>query len=169
MILHIQNLIICTSYRRMRAVGAANTGLKKSLGDWAKGLGLEGSRAKLVDQDVPWGWNVANTLVFSNVKKNLGLDLVRLNLTGAAPIALKSLEYFQSLDIQIYELYGMSECTGPHSTNLPGACKVGTVGKSLVGVEMKLDNPDDKGHGEICMRGRHVFMGTLGHARLYDS
>lgn len=66
-----------------------------------------------------------------------------------------------SLDNPLYEVYGMSECSGPHTVNVKEKCKVGTVGIPMDGVELKLFNPDDKGHGEICMRGRHVFMGYL--------
>ena len=31
----------------------------------------------------------------------------------------------------------------------------------MAGAELRIDNPDDKGNGEICFRGRHVFMGYL--------
>lgn len=146
---------------KMRAIGALNSGVKKSIGEWAKQIGLEASQAKLIGQTAPWGWNIANLMVFSNIKKSLGLDQCALNFTGAAPIATKTLEYFMSLDIPIYEIYGMSETTGPHTVNHKGACKMGTVGQVMNGVENKLSNPDTKGNGEICMRGRHVFMGYL--------
>lgn len=146
---------------KMRAVGAANTGVKRKIGDWAKSVGLEGSYAKLKNEELPWGWSVADRLVFSNVKKNLGLDACTVHMTGAAPIGLKTLEYFMSLNVLLYEMYGMSETTGPHTLNLPEGCKIGTVGRTMHGVETRLDNPDGKGNGEICMRGRNIFMGYL--------
>jgi long-chain-fatty-acid--CoA ligase ACSBG len=34
-----------------------------------------------------------------------------------------------------------------------------STGKAVMGTEMKIDNPDKEGNGEICYRGRHVFMG----------
>lgn len=58
----------------------------------------------------------------------------------------------------------MSESTGPHTCNLPGPgqCTMCSVGLTLPGIRHKLDNPDHKGNGEICMWGRHVFMGYMG-------
>ena len=43
-----------------------------------------------------------------------------LQLTAAAPISLVTLEFFLSLGIPIYEVYGMSECTGPQTVSIPG-------------------------------------------------
>ena len=39
--------------------------------------------------------------------------------------------------------------------------KPGSAGRAMPGIEMKLFNPDEKGEGELCFRGRHVFMGYL--------
>ena len=44
---------------------------------------------------------------------------------------------------------------------LIGKFKPGAVGCSLAGVELMLDSPGPNGDGEICFRGRHVFMGYL--------
>lgn len=98
-----------------------------------------------------------------------------------------TLEFFLSLDIPLYELYGMSESTGPHTISLPDAFRItryalqrsvacGTrgpdvpspgvyspcsCGKELPGCKTKLQNPDEEGNGEICFWGRHIFMGYL--------
>jgi long-chain-fatty-acid--CoA ligase ACSBG len=42
-----------------------------------------------------------------------------------------------------------------------GEHRTGSTGKAMGGVELKIDNPDEEGNGEICMRGRHVMMGYL--------
>lgn len=146
---------------KMQATGASNSAVKQHIGDWAKTLGLEGTLAKLKGQELPWGWTLANTLVFSNVKKALGLEKAVACFTAAAPISRTTLDYFASLDLPILEVYGMSECTGPHTVNTPDKCQFGTVGTVLDGVELKLASPDAKGEGEICMRGRNIFMGYL--------
>ena len=48
-------------------------------------------------------------------------------------------------------------CTGAHKT--------GSTGKVMAGAEIKIDNPAPNGDGEICFRGRHVFMGYLKEER----
>ena len=60
-------------------------------------------------------------------------------------------EFFMSLDMPLMELYGMSESSGPHTMNFDqrGMWKVGTCGKKLLGVDLKLDNPDEEGDGEV--------------------
>jgi len=148
-------------YEKMQEVGKQTTGLKKIIGDWAKNKGLDGGYKLQRGEDVPWGWWLANTLVFENVKKALGLENTRLCATAAAPIAKETLDYFLSLNIPIYEIYGMSESTGPQTVNRPSAHKTGTAGPAIPGCEMKIHDPDKDGNGEICFRGRHIFMGYL--------
>lgn len=71
------------------------------------------------EDHVPWGFTVANSLVFKKVRLALGLDRCKNCFTGAAPITKETLEYFMSLDIPLLELYGMSESSGPHTVSLP--------------------------------------------------
>ena len=44
---------------------------------------------------------------------------------------------------------------------LTGQHKAGSTGKSIPGSEIKIENPDRDGNGEICYRGRHIFMGYM--------
>jgi len=146
---------------KMRETGRKTTGIKKTIAEWAKAKGLEGSYAEQRGEDKPWGFFFANKLVFEKVKEALGLDRVRFCATAAAPIARETLDYFMSLYIPIYEIYGMSECSGPQTVNVPGKHKTGTAGPALPGCEMKIQDPDAQGNGEIVYRGRHIFMGYM--------
>lgn len=69
-------------------------------------------------------YRLAKKLVFKKVRKALGLDRCTKCYTGAAPITKDTLEFFLSLDIPVYELYGMSESTGPHTISLPNAFRL---------------------------------------------
>uniref|UniRef100_A0A673X6Q1 long-chain-fatty-acid--CoA ligase n=1 Tax=Salmo trutta TaxID=8032 RepID=A0A673X6Q1_SALTR len=142
---------------KMKAIGAKSSGMKKRVADWAKSIGLQASYSNLV----PWGFMLANNLVFKKVRWALGLDRCRNCLTGAAPITKETLEYFMSLSLPLYELYGMSESTGPHTISWENNFKIMSCGKVVVGCQTKLDKPDEDGNGEICFWGRHVFMGYL--------
>jgi long-chain acyl-CoA synthetase len=66
------------------------------------------------------------------------------------------LELFAALDLPIYEGYGLTECTTAASVNRPDAFKLGTVGKPLPGVEVRL-----AGDGELELRSPTVFAGYL--------
>jgi long-chain acyl-CoA synthetase len=99
-------------------------------------------------------YKLADRLVLSKLKPALGLGRARLCVTGAAPLATDVLEFFATLDLVLHEVYGQSEDSGPTSFNLPGATRLGTVGRPLAGVEVKL--ADD---GEILVRGPNVFLG----------
>ena len=70
-------------------------------------------------------YRYARELYFQNVKLSLGFDQTRYHCSAAAPISLETLEYFMSLGIFVYEVYGMSETTGPCTWNRPGSWKVG--------------------------------------------
>lgn len=72
----------------------------------------------------PLSYQLAKKIVFKKVRKALGLDRCNKCYTGAAPITKDTLEFFLSLDIPLYELYGMSESTGPHTVSIPDAFKL---------------------------------------------
>ncbi|MFD1535905.1 AMP-dependent synthetase/ligase [Nonomuraea guangzhouensis] len=62
--------------------------------------------------------------------------------------------FFRGVGIEVFEGYGLTETSAPCSVNMPGANKIGTVGKPLPGVSIRI--ADD---GEILAKGRHVFHG----------
>ncbi len=136
------------------AAAAGNSGLKKKIGLWAKGVGLAGWRATENGRSRPWLYPVADKLVFTKVREALGFDRCRLWLTAAAPIGLDTLEFFFSLGIPIVEVYGMSENTGTASISLPNRFRMGKAGFAIPGTKIKI--ADD---GEIRMQGPHVFKG----------
>lgn len=61
---------------------------------------------------MPYGWTLANYLVFQSVRAALGFDRCVYFVSSAAPIAKETLDFFLSLNIPIMEVYGMSECSG---------------------------------------------------------
>jgi long-subunit acyl-CoA synthetase (AMP-forming) len=117
---------------------AAAPPLRKKLLGWARR-----SRGKL-----------ANKLVLSKVRARLGLDQARLCVTGAAAMPRATLDFFESLGVEIMDLWGMSESTAMGTANLPGQREPGTIGRPTAGVEIAI-----AADGEILTRGPHVFLG----------
>lgn len=147
---------------KMRAAAAKASPMRRRVADWAKSIGLQYNYSAMNGENaVPWGFTLANSLVFKKVKAVLGLDRCKLFITGAAPITKETLEYFMSLNIPLMELYGMSESSGPHTVSVPTAFRLTSCGKVMPGCKTKLEKPDKDGNGEVCFWGRHVFMGYL--------
>ena len=88
------------------------------------------------------------------VREKLGLDQCRVALVGAAPSPIEVLEFFQALGLTMCEVWGMSELSCAATANPPDNPKLGTVGKPLEGVEVKL--ADD---GELLCRGPLLMTG----------
>jgi long-chain acyl-CoA synthetase len=95
--------------------------------------------------------SVFEKLVYSKIRHTIGLDQCRLPVTGAAPIARDTHEFFAALGLPLIEMYGLTESTAPAIINTPATRKVGTVGKAMPGVEIKL--LDD---GELLIRGGNI-------------
>ncbi|XP_063995713.1 very long-chain-fatty-acid--CoA ligase bubblegum isoform X2 [Diachasmimorpha longicaudata] len=150
-------------YEKMMVVARNNGPIKTWIATWAKNQGLNYNMNKMNGVDYKsWGYLIAKWLVFNKIKATLGLDRCGMFVTAAAPLSIEIKKYFMSLDIPIMDAFGMSECAGAHTLNLNDNYRLGSVGKFLKGCKTKLDNPDNTGEGEICMLGRHVFMGYLG-------
>ena len=94
-----------------------------------------------------------DSVAFSNVRALVGLDAVELAITGAAPIPVPVIEWFNAIGVPLAEIYGMSETTGP-MTFSPERPKIGTVGRGCHGMEVKI--ADD---GEVICRGGNIFQG----------
>lgn len=93
-------------------------------------------------------------LVFSKVRAQMGLDQVSVAITAAAPISRDLIVFFNAIGVPLNELYGMSENTGPATTNRPYQNNMGSVGTPLPGVEISLAED-----GEVLIRGGIVAAG----------
>ncbi|MYK56334.1 MAG: long-chain fatty acid--CoA ligase [Acidimicrobiia bacterium] len=93
-------------------------------------------------------------IIFSKIRARLGMDELQLAVTAAAPISRDLLVFFHALGVPLYEVYGMSENTGPSTCTTPDNPALGTVGRPFLGVEV--ETVDD---GEIRVRGGVVTAG----------
>lgn len=145
-------------YDKMQQVAKGTTGLKKMVSTFAKEQASDYWKSQQYGSEHggPWFYPVAQ-VILGKVREALGLDRCFACYVGAAPLEVRIIEYFASIDIPIYDVFGQSECCGPHASNNPGIWKIGTVGRALPGTASKLD-PNT---GELIYSGRHIFAGYM--------
>ena len=90
--------------------------------------------------------------ILTLIRGKIGLDQCRTAYTSTAPTPVDVLTFFAALGLPIYEVWGMSELTGPATANPRDHVKIGTVGMTLPGVEAKLGED-----GELLVRGGNVM------------
>uniref|UniRef100_G1LJV9 Long-chain-fatty-acid--CoA ligase ACSBG2 n=1 Tax=Ailuropoda melanoleuca TaxID=9646 RepID=G1LJV9_AILME len=146
----------------IKANGIKFSSLRKKVFSWGRVIGLKVNTKKMLGiQDTPMSYRMAKALVFSKVRSDLGLDYCHFFISGAAPLDQETSEFFLSLDMPISEIYGMTECTGPHTVSNQNNYKIHSCGKNMAGCKNMLYQESKDGVGEICAWGRHVFMGYL--------
>ncbi len=131
--------------------------LKRKIFFWALRVGREYARRQLSHQPISrWLQKkraLAHKLVFSKIIARTG-GRVRFFVSGGAPLAKDIAEFFFALGLTILEGYGLTETSPVISVNTFENIKLGSVGKPIPGVEVKIA-PD----GEIMTRGPHVMKG----------
>ncbi|NLD99105.1 MAG: AMP-binding protein [Fibrobacter sp.] len=96
--------------------------------------------------------------LFSSVHKGFGGKL-RLIISGGAALNKKYWTGFRLMGFNILEGYGLTETYGPITVCPADNPKLGFVGPALPENEIKIDNPDESGVGEVLLRGSCVFKG----------
>ena len=97
-------------------------------------------------------------IVKRKVKKSLGGKL-KLLIVGAAAIKPEIIEAFDLLGITTYQGYGLTECAPLLAGNNDFYTNIEAVGLPIRGVEIKIENPNDEGVGEIVAKGDNLMLG----------
>jgi long-chain acyl-CoA synthetase len=97
-------------------------------------------------------------LVGRKVRKELGGRL-RFLFVGGAPCPLHVLQGFRRLGVPIVEGYGLTECSPVVSVTNMHESRIGTIGKKLPNIEVRLAEINEQGVGELQIRGPIVMKG----------
>src|ERR1700681_2371938 len=127
---------------------------KSAVYRWALAVGRAHRAETLVGiQPATLAWKMADRLLFSKVRAGMGGKAEEF-ISGGAPLGLELAEWFADIGIPIHEGYGLTETSPVIAVNTPAAHKLGTVGKPLANLEVRI--ADD---GEVLVRGPSIFKG----------
>jgi long-chain acyl-CoA synthetase len=141
---------------RQRVILKATGFPRSAIYRWALAVG-RANRAETLAETQPkalsWRMNLANRLVFSKVRAGMGGKAEEF-ISGGAPLGRELAEWYADIGIPIHEGYGLTETSPVIAVNSPAAHKLGTVGKPLPNLEVRI--ADD---GEVLVRGPSIFKG----------
>ncbi len=138
---------------------AAASPVRRTLFNWALGVGREAAHQRIAGKELGAvlgaSFNAADRLVLGTVREAFG-GRVRYAISGGAELPLFVNEFFHSLGIKVIEGYGLTETSPVIAVNgvEPGTLRLGTVGKPLANLEVKLAED-----GELLVRGPSVMTG----------
>ena len=101
---------------------------------------------------------VFDKLVYAKMRAALG-GRVSWAVSGGAPLGLRLGHFYRGMGLPVLEGYGLTETTAASTVNTPGQMKLGTVGRPLPGVSVRV-----AADGEVQIKGAHVFAGYHGNS-----
>jgi long-chain acyl-CoA synthetase len=144
-------------YANIMQKGHENTGVKRRLFDWAMGVAQRsvkwrayGERASL---SLGIMWNIADRVVYSKIREAVG-GRMRAFISGGGPLSRELAEFFWGVGVPVYQGYGLTETSPVVSANGPNANRVGSVGKPIRHVDVRIaEDGEIFVHGPCVMRG----------------
>ncbi len=144
-------------YANIIETGQRLGGLRRKIFNWGLRVAAESVPWRAYGKRVPPGvrlqWHLADLLVYSKIRRGVG-GRIRVFSAGGAPLAPELAEFFWSVNLPVYQGYGLTETSPVVSANSPKVNRVGTVGRPIPNVEVKI--ADD---GEILVKGPCVMQG----------
>ena len=144
-------------YARVLENALSGSGVKKNIFFWAKKVGERFADEKLSGRQpsgaLAFQYRLATKLVFTKLQQRVGGRL-RFFVSGGAPLAPEINKFFYAAGLTILEGYGLTETSPVIAVNTPDAFRIGSVGRPIAGVEVKI-----AADGEILSRGPHIMRG----------
>lgn len=96
--------------------------------------------------------------LFKEIHDNLGGKL-RIALAGGAPLDPETQKGFNDLGITLLQGYGLTESSPVIAAETPKNRRVGSIGKKVPSVDVKIEDPDEEGVGELLAKGPNIMLG----------
>jgi long-chain acyl-CoA synthetase len=103
---------------------------------------------------------IADTLLFRALRDRLGFTRLRSAATGGAALGPDTFKFFRAMGVPLRTLYGQTELLGAYTLHNPSEVNPDTVGVAMAdAIEIRVQNPDVHGVGEIVVRHPNMFLG----------
>ena len=102
---------------------------------------------------------LAEALLFRALKDRLGFTSLKSAATGGAALGPDTFRFFLAMGVPLRQLYGQTELAGAYTLHAADDVDFDTVGKPFDNAEVRIDNPDENGVGEIVARTSGMFLG----------
>ncbi|MGZ5874828.1 MAG: AMP-binding protein, partial [Bradyrhizobium sp.] len=103
---------------------------------------------------------IADILLFHALRDRLGFTRLRSAATGGAALGPDTFKFFQAMGVPLRTLYGQTETLGAYTLHPEGQADPDTTGVAMSdNIEIRIDNPDIHGVGEIMVRHPNMFLG----------
>lgn len=102
---------------------------------------------------------IADMLLFRALRDRLGFTRLRSAATGGSALGPDTFRFFLAMGVPLRQLYGQTELAGAYTLHRPDAVDFDTVGVPFDDCDIRIDNPDPEGVGEIVTRHPNMFSG----------
>jgi long-chain acyl-CoA synthetase len=144
-------------FERVLESARASPAPRRRIFEWARSVGEAWADRTLAGERVPASLMLkralADRLVFSKLRSRTG-GRIRLFISGGAPLSAEIARFFYATGLTIVEGYGLTETSPVMAVNTPTQIKLGTVGRPIPGVEIRI-----AADGEVITRGPNVMRG----------
>jgi long-chain acyl-CoA synthetase len=114
-------------------------------------------------EGLPWDVGTGRAMFFP-IHRKLG-GRMRLLISGGSALPADTMKAFRGLGFDLFEGYGMTEASPVLTVTRPGDEVIpGSVGRALPGIDVRIDNPDENGVGEVVAKGPNVMSGYYQNA-----
>ncbi len=129
-----------------------STPFKRRMFDLGMRLGLQaldrGRRSRL-----------AELILFRALRDRLGFSKLKSAATGGAALGPETFRFFLAMGVPLRQIYGQTELAGAYTIHRPGDIDFDSVGLPFDNTEIRIDQPDQTGVGEIVARNTGLFLG----------
>ncbi len=146
----------------VRARMMDSTPLKRLMYDWGMKIGIKAAAEKRRSR-------FADAILFSWLRDQYGFSFLTSAATGGAAMGPETFKFFHAMGVPLKQLYGQTELAGAYTIHRSDDIDPETVGVAFDKSEVRINDPDEEGVGEIVGRNQGMFLGYYKNQEATDA